>query len=387
MPLTAQELTPSAWGTVITLGEAEQQSAPALWVNRPHVISAWVAASDEGVRQYLRAYTPPDALSGLAFLPIPPVFPHQQTLIPAGDDDTAHLFWLDAAQRNIDNGLRLWGDIVTTDLARIRAEIPLSDDVTYHYDAIELPDGDAQIIWSAGNPAEPTLFTRQVDGRGRPRTVRTLAPDADWPTLLTRADGRIAVYWLSPSQGTVGRVIIADDNTTAPEILMQSVYLAPGDHLLGFEVGQDQTHTYLFWTVRRAGGLVETWFSTSPIEADQWSDPTSLAIDLTPDSEFVTGFNGGDGVAATDGTTPVLWSMPLAGRFDVLPLAAQVADGLGLLYLQAGEVVGYQRVVILAEPGLIGFPSLQVDRDRHLYLTWAQPVPSSPATLKLTTTR
>lgn len=389
-PTAAQDQT-SAWGAVITLGEGEQRSAPALWINRNAVISTWVADSDDGVRQFIRAYDFNEGLSVTAFLPIPPVFPHQQYLIPAGDANTAHLFWLDAAQANVGGGVRVWGDVVTADLGRIRGEIPLSSDVTYHYDVIELADGVAQLVWSAGNAAEPTLFARQIDPAGRPRTVERVAADADWPSLLPLADGRIAVYWLSRLQGTVGRVILSDDGPTQPEILLESVQLSPGDQLLGFDAAHDRSHIYLFWTVRRAGGEVESWFSTTADDQtnDQvvWTPPTPLTITLNTVESLVTGFNGGDGVIAASGDVNVLWATPLTGRFDLLAVAAQVDDGLGVLYLQAGEVVGYQRVVTLAPPGLIGFPALHVDRARHLYLAWAQPTLGGPAVLALTTTR
>ena len=68
-------------------------------------------------------------------------------------------------------------------------------------------------------------------------------------------------------------------------------------------------------------------------------------------------------------------------------IAAQVNDALGIVYLHDGEFDGYQPVVTLMEPGLIGLPSLATDRNRHLYLAWAQPSATGYADLNVTMTR
>jgi hypothetical protein len=79
------------------------------------------------------------------------------------------------------------------------------------------------------------------------------------------------------------------------------------------------------------------------------------------------------------------WASPLRGITTLLPLAVWVDGALGVLYLDAGEVVGYQRVVDV--PGLLAPPALRLDRDRHLYLAWTEPLPVGAAALRMTTTR
>jgi hypothetical protein len=100
---------------------------------------------------------------------------------------------------------------------------------------------------------------------------------------------------------------------------------------------------------------------------------------------FETGFNTGPAQAASPGADWLRHASPLGGQFDALPLAAQTADGLALVYLRGGAAAGYQLIV----PGaaLIGPAALAADADRHLYLAWAQPAPAGPADLLLATTR
>lgn len=387
-PVYAQDSdNTSAWGEIITLGQADQRNAPTIWLHDDAIIAIWSATSGRDTLQFMRAATYSGQLSEITSLPLPPVFPHQQTLKPTRNPDEAHLFWLDAAQNNQGGGIRLWGEIVNTDLERTRAEIVLSDGIVYQYDAIGLADGTAQVVWSTGNRAEPTIYRRDIDAQGRPREQIQIATDADWPTILIEEDGRIAVYWLSLQQATVGRVIIAENGPSEQEILTRSVNLRPTDHLLSFEVGQDQTHTYLFWNVRRANGVVETWMSSTPQDSNTWQGPERLAITVIDGTSIETGFNGGPATAAASGATTVQWLMPATGRFALMPVAAQIGDQLGVLYLQAGEVVAFQPVADLSPIGLIGIPGLIIDRESHIYLTWAQPSAAGLADLNITTTR
>jgi hypothetical protein len=127
-------------------------------------------------------------------------------------------------------------------------------------------------------------------------------------------------------------------------------------------------------------------------DAVGWSAPQQMTLTQNSQQDFLTGYNGGMGFSTSINTSPVTsaasavtWVSPLAVSSDTLAAAAQVGDTLGVIYLQAGRVVGFQPVVTLDTP-LIGLPLLATDRARHLYLAWAAPQPSGVAALRFTTT-
>ncbi|MDQ7033279.1 MAG: hypothetical protein Q9P01_00125, partial [Anaerolineae bacterium] len=79
------------------------------------------------------------------------------------------------------------------------------------------------------------------------------------------------------------------------------------------------------------------------------------------------------------------WATPLAGQHNILPVAMQQDDWLGIAYFQNGAMIGYQDVI---ETGiLIGSPTIGTERNRHLYLAWSEPTTEGYANLYMTTSR
>jgi len=87
---------------------------------------------------------------------------------------------------------------------------------------------------------------------------------------------------------------------------------------------------------------------------------------------------------AAAGESWLSWIGPLNGQFDTFSAAVWDGTQLGVLYWQAGEIVGYQAVAPVDL--LIGAPTLTTNRDRHLYLTWSYPSAAGYADLLLTST-
>jgi hypothetical protein len=371
----------SAWGDIITLGQAEQMDAPSLWAFPDRTITAWIGADDTGIHQDTRTMTK-DGLSARVVLPLPPKNPYAQQMYPA-EDDNVHVLWLDA---NPDGQVRLFGAVITPELKVERGPTPITEQITRRYTVLPNGDGSLWVISSGGLPIEPELYARYLDPQGRPRfgSSDPIATDADWPALTQANDSTIYLFWIRPSNGEVMRSIIVNGIPENPQPIAETVALNAGDRLISFSAGLDQSLGYLFWNVSRADGQAETWITSGALDADTWDKPKRFGIDKTK-GNFETGFNSGTASAARGGSQWLSWGAPLAGQFEVLPLAV-VNDGkLGIAYLQNGAAVGYQDIASIS--GLIGMPSLLTDRDRFLYLAWSEPTAAGKANLKLTTTR
>lgn len=377
---SAMQTPRSTWGAIITLGQAEQGDAPDFWPNAAGLTATWIDADERGVHHDGRALTPA-GLSEQVTMPLPPVHPFGQQLYPASGDNL-HLLWLD------DNGAgetRLYGAVITSALEVVRGPTLLSEQATRRFTAIPNGDGTLWVISAGGLLSEPGLFARYVDEEGRPRLEETyqIVMDADWPMVIQGEIPRL--FWLRPSDGQVWASPLQDGQPTAPTPMVETVILNPGDHLTGFSGGQDMTHTYLFWNIARADGQHETWFSAGRA-GESWSRPARLGIDTTLTTDFATGFNTGTAQAAQAGEAVLSWAAPLNGQFEALPLAGVVdKNQLAMVYLRGGAVVGWQPLTSIRF--LIGAPLLHTDRDRHLYLSWAEPTPAGTADLRVTSTR
>jgi hypothetical protein len=388
-PATASPAPVSAWGTVITLAERHQPEAPAIWPAAGRIATAWMGAGEPGFFAQVVSVNPAagDRINEPQSLPLPVVHPHTYRLVPAARDHLAWL-WLDDVRDETEQGLRLWSALLAPDLSLERGSVRISTLETYRYAAAANADGSLWVVWSGGLRAEPALYAQHLDGAGRPRFPERLIADADWPVLIDTRAGQRALLWLGASDGRVYRALPDAEGTALQNIaaLTTAPRLETGDRLADFRAGTAAGHVYLFWNIVRASGQAETWLAHGPLNADDWDAPTRLGIIWLPDSRFETGFNGGAGLLAAAGETPVAWAAPLAGDFDALAVAAQVGDALGIIYFSGGRVAGYQQV-IAPEVSLLAAPRLQTDRDRHLYLSWSQLNPDGPAFLRLTSTR
>ncbi len=372
----------TAWGPAYALAQAEQAAGPALWANARRAAAVWVGADEAGVHQDARALVG-GTLTETAALPLPPIQPYDQRLLPAAGD-TLHLLWRDRAAGTLET--RLYAARLSPALEALSGPNAISTGAAYHYSAAPTGDGGLWAVWSGGLPAEPGLFARYVDRAGRPRAeVIPLASDADWPALAWDAGGGLHLLWRESSSGQLVYGRLADGALDQVTPTGLAVWLSPGDRLRGLYAALDRTHIYALWNVARAGGADETWLAAGALAGGRWTPPARLGLSANPDEPFESGFNTGAVQAARTGADWLRHAAPLGGQHDALPLAAQTADGLALVYLQGGAVAGWQMVV----PGatLIGPAALAADVERHLYLAWAQPAPAGPADLLLTTTR
>lgn len=378
-PAPAQET--SLWGRIDTLGETEQVHAPALWVQPDGgLTAAWIGADERGVHQDARAVSSA-VIGDVITLPLPPVHPYAQTLLPARDG-RLHLLWQDA---NPQGELRLYAALLSPDLTVERGPTAISDRLTLRYKAVPQAGGQILALWSGGLPAEPALYLQIIDERGLPRAPVLLAHDADWPTLAQANNGALYLFWRQTSNGRLLGGHLRGNQLTADENVGQALMLERGDRLHQLQAALDTTHLYLFWNLTRAAGETQTWMVTRPLDGSTWSAPEKTGVGEAQENNLQTGLNTGAVQRVLGGENWLTWAAPMPGQFDVLPVGGRIGDDLGIVYFQAGSAAGYQRIT---SPGrLIGPPLLLPDRDRYLYLAWSQPLETGKAALRLTTSR
>ncbi len=360
------------------LGQAEQTNAPALWIGPDRIFAAWIGADGTGVHHDMRVVA--SNMSPFSVLPLPPIHPYAQRLVPA-QDGKVHLFWLDAGETD---ETRLFSALITPERTVERGPTPLSDRATIRHALVPNGDGSLWAMWVGEPIAEPVLYVQYVDSLGRPRQPVRLVSDADWPAIAWTNSG-VSLYWIQPTTGQLQRARLINGALDAMQPISIRILFDRGDRLTGFSAGNDHTHSYLFWNVTRADGQFETWWSTSLLDNPTWSQPQRLGADWTTKSFIETGFNGGRAFPARVGERWLSWAAPVTGQLDTLPIAAVQGNYLAMIYFQGGDVIGYQNIAPIT--GLVGQPLLLTDRDRHLYLAWSEPTPAGYADLKLAMTR
>lgn len=381
----------SPWGSVVTLAQTPQAAAPAL-LTAPYrastvLFAAWTGADDASPRQGVSQIV--GDLQRGSLLDLLAVYPHAQRITPAGREDVL-LLWLDAPYGEIDAGTRLWSMVISAEGDIVRWPARVSNLPTHRY-ALLPEAGAAWVVWSGGGLAEPDLTIQYVDALGRPRAGQILVRGGDWPALLAAGDRRW-LFWIDAISGRVLRGDLRGEALGEVAELVDSPARATGDRLVGFYAAADASHAYLFWTVARAEGTVETWVSAAPLpvnadDAPAWPEPSRLGLGAPGQASFETGFNGGAARTASPGDRWIGWAAPVSGgHFDLLPVAAEVGGALSIVYLRGGEVVAAQPVVTLSAP-LTGPPALTIDRDLHLYLAWAAWQHDDYADLRLARTR
>jgi hypothetical protein len=383
---TPRPLPQSAWGSVITVAQAEQADAPAISVDENGLVAAWIGSDEQGVFQSLRTLNA-QAMSDPVRLPLP-VRPYAQQFAPALNNQR-HLFWLDS---NVEGETRLFTALLEPDLQRERESTIITKQVTRRYMLLPTADGGVWAVASGGFSSEPNLYAHFIDADGRLRLNENplIAELADWPTALQRSDGLYTLYWLRNTDGMLMQAGFVDGQLANPQALVNGVILGPGDRIDAFTAAQDSTHLYFFWNLTRTDGRHETWLSSGSSDQATWPLPARVQItipsmtapDPSPENRFDSGFNAGAVFVASSGRDAVSWVKPASGTFAVLPVAAQVNNQLAVIFLRAGNIVGYRPLNI--ETKLIGMPSLAIDRDLYLYLAWSQPDPAGYANLQLT---
>jgi hypothetical protein len=343
------------------------------------LLTAWIDTDERGVHQNARLLNDEGMLLPVVTLPLPPRFPRSQQLIP-GAGNTVHLFWLDA---NDAGETRLYGALLQLpDLTVLRGPVEISDRLTLRYSVVTV-GGGAIAAWSGGIVGEPVVTVQRIDADGRPIEVLHRLRAADYPSLLYNGTG-LELSWLDVRDQSVcvGEVLLA--SMVACDARISGISLAVTDVLLGLVMGSDRSHQYLFWNVDRYVADDETWWSVR--SEDTWSTPVRLSFSpLEGYAQVFTGYNSGLLQNVESGGETHFW---LAGVLqevsDSLPVVGMSEDGLTLLYFQAGEVVGYQS---LGDALLLAPPLLLTDRDRHLYLGWADIRDGEEARLEVMTTR
>jgi hypothetical protein len=382
----------SAWGEIFTLGFAEQTDAPAIQTDISGLSALWIGADETGIHQDLRRWNSV-GLSERVVLPLPPVHPYMQqvALSPNG----VHILWLDADGTLPGSETRLYSALIQPEALDgtlgtvLRGPTLISDRRTFRYAYAPNAAGSLWVVWSGGPLDEPELYVQSIDNEGRPRPPQRIRSDADWPALVTDSNGAQILFWWQPSRNRVYRARLVEGELFNTQPITIAPTLNPGDRLDSFKAGRDLTHAYLFWNITRADGQHQTFSTSGELSAEQWETPVRLGLQTTETETptLQTGFNGGAAQGASRGEDWLSWSAPVAqaSAFELLPVAAVVGSDLSVVYLQAGEIVGYQAVAPVAT--LLGAPSLTTDRNRHLYLAWSEPQNSGTSALRLTTTR
>lgn len=362
----------TAWGNVQMIAEVPNADAPALLTGSDQRWLAWTEVRDGDNRHMTLRDATPTILALRAW------FPFGYTLLSAGDDK-AHWLWLDRTADS--DSLRLQSALVSADRVAEVGPIVLSRGLTTRYSAVALAQDKALIVWSEGAVGATMLNITQLDAAGRPPFAEPLGIYGNYPTLTRTREGVVWLYWL---QDGVWRARLEGTQATDIRRLMDAPILSVSDRLEALTAAQDDTHTYLFWQVVDRVGQPRTLMSSALSASPQWTDPQPLQFGIG-ERPFVTTYNGGSAQAVIDGTLPTGWARPVAEQQTVLPVAVTWGNRLGVLYFQGGRTMGVQD--LLGAGTLFSAPQIASDRDRHLTLTWSQPVNGQTARLLLLSTR
>lgn len=374
----------SLWGPVITFGQAEQSQAPALLVTDEQITMGWVGADASGVHQDAQMLSSA-GLSDRAVLPLPPAHPYAQQVYPARGGNI-HLLWLDTNGESN----RLYSALISPALEVLRGPVEVSDRLTLRYAAVSAGDGGLWVVWSGGILAEPAIYAQYIDSDGRPRQPALIEHGADYPAMARANDQTIYLVWLqtSPLYTYIRHATLNNGAVTAAETF--AVFDFEEDTwIIDLYAGLDSTHLYVFVNAAVSQSRYPaSWMVTRRLDSTVWSSPVNVGTRKGKTANVETGFNTGQARNARTGEnwTPLVWARPMVGQFETLPTAAYIEGGeITVAYFQGGEAIGYQ--TLLPVSSLLAPPLLVTDRDRHLYITWAEPNPNGYAELKLTTTR
>jgi hypothetical protein len=371
----------SLWGAIDIAGRAPQSDAPALAVDDTTGwrMLAWTGVAEGEARLFAR-----HATSGeVKILALKAYQPYNLTLYPAGEAKF-HLLWLDRTADSIMPTLH--AALINAEASAEVSTQDLSDSATYHYAAAVDSEGGLRVVWSSGLLSEPDLYTRLIDGKGRPTFPVKLLKNADYPAVIQSTDG-VLVFWLAGDKAMRGTLF--NDALSEIAALTDTVTHNPGDRLAAFSAALDMTQGYLSWQVIRASGLPEAWLATGAINRKDWSAPAILSLPPAAPGDVETGFNTGAvniALPIPDSVPiPVQWAAPLSGQFPSVPVVVYAGDSLTTAYLRWGSVAGYQ--TLFHPPELTAAPLITSDRNNHLYVSWSQPAENGVSEMRVTGTR
>lgn len=370
----------STWGTIEQVAQAEQGAGPVLFALDDNLFFAWTGAEENEARLY--GWRPGGTAHILA---LKAYYPFDVSLFDAGRSRL--MLWLDRAETSPD--LNLLTGIVSVDAVAEFGPYPVSNLPTRRYSAVQLPGGLVRVVFSSGMGLQSSLYLNHVDRGARAQSPQGLRPNADYPALVLDSGGTVHLYWLE-NEGQDVYSARFDESSTPPTLIainhLTSTPISVGDAIADFNVAFDETHAYLFWTVQHMDGRQEVRIASGAIGATSYPPPRPFGILPSSDTAIQTTFNSGYVYTASEtNAVAVSWANPLTGQHSILPVAVNQGTQLGVAYFRDGTLMGYQDVV---ESGaLIGIPAIATERNRHLYLTWAEPTLEGYANLYLTTTR
>ncbi len=369
----------------MTVGTAEQTSAPALLANPERVTAAWVGTTETGVQQDAAAIVG-GVQTPVVTLPLPPTFPHRSELFPAAGQNNAHLLWLDIDGENTS---QLYTAVIDETLGVFRGPVVVSQDGTACYDAFADPDGTLHTVWYGGEGGTRGFRTAVIEPTGLLVRRQEFPPGGGCPTAVQTLRGRY-VLWIA--DGNLHTAPFFNGFVSTTRQVGQVPTLRDSDRLRSLRGGSDGDRVYAFYNITRADGTDETWFASgTPERPETWNAPRRLTVIPDAGTGFETTLNTGQTFAATEGVggRSAAWVAPMRGVTGVLPVAAEVQTQAGttlaVIYLQDGDVVGTQQIAPVRP--LLGTPALRIDRDRHLYLAWSEPSDIGAAHLRITATR
>lgn len=375
IPAPGAATGPTLWGDWQALGQAVHLEAAAVTFVNETPLFVWVAEDDR----------PPRLMAGTLdqeplALDVAVTAPFDLQLLPLSPD-RAMLLWRDLVPEG--GGPRLRGVSVLLNRTIGTAALTLSDSATTSYTAVALPSEGLRVVWSAGLPDEPDLFTLLIDAQGRPSFSERLARNGRLPDLSMTPEGTLTLFWLRDNQ-LISAALDASGQLTDEQPTGFRLRLNPGDYLAAVRAAQDATHVYLFWQLVRVDSNPQVWWTSYP--HDQPADavlPRPLSITATPAASIPTGFNTGAVQGAQEGGQGVGWLRLLPGPEATIAAAIVHNGTLGMLYLREGNLLATQS---LTPTRTLRAPHLAADRDRHLIVSWSEPGPTA-AQLRITTTR
>jgi len=329
------------WSAPQLIAPALQWNAPAIAVNRGQTAFVWTGFDNANVHQDARL-SDETALQAPLILPLPPTHPLDQRLIP-GADGTFHLFWLDVAADG-GEGNRLFSALLSPELRVERGPVELSTAPTYSFDITTTDAGGALAIWTQDNPAEPDLWTAELDAAGLPRQPMQISTNSPAAALAHREDGGVQVF--RKSEGQLWAARWQDDGALNWRALTATVGRRSGDRLDALWAASCGNQLCVGWNVTRRDGSVESWLASGPADGAGWNAPRRL-----------------DGL---HWLTPATGTLPADG---VLHAAAQADEGLALVRIVDGAITGQETAVEGVQ--LSGAPAL-AQTDAGWTLAWAE---------------
>ncbi|MBL8146197.1 MAG: hypothetical protein JNL34_07420 [Anaerolineae bacterium] len=331
---------PLAWSAPQLIAPALQWDAPAAAFSRGQIAFVWTGFDAENIHQDVRRGAG-ETLEPVLILPLPPAHPLDQQIVP-GADGAFHLFWLDAALDG--EGNRLYSALLSSGLQVERGPVELATAPAYSFAVITRETGGTLAVWSQGNPAEPELWSVELDATGLPRQPQQVGVNSRYPALARRMDGAIQVF--RESEGRLWTSPWAEDGRLEWTALTATVGRMPGDRLEALWAASCGLNMCVGWNIARQNGRAESWLADGAADARSWAAPHKL--------EEVT------------------WLTPETGTRNAsgdLYAAAQTDTGIALVTIRNGNVTIQEMAAVNVV--LSGLPAL-ARTDDTLVLSWAE---------------